>query len=179
LSEQHCCKNGVRNYFWPHKRSFYFNLGQCLYFSFSTHKQCILSQLYTTVLLCFQKKLVCALAGFEPGSSVPEADAISTTPRRQGRKRSLCVRAQTVFFKHLLSQISNIKCSVEANWVWNVDGMYVCVEICRSPKQCRDSNPRVLFGSCMQCAIWLLSHVCTWSYTAHVPRRLQCFCSYI
>jgi hypothetical protein len=34
----------------------------------------------------FPKKLKYILAGYEPGSSVPEADAMSTAPRRQGMK---------------------------------------------------------------------------------------------
>jgi hypothetical protein len=34
-------------------------------------------------LLCFPKKRY-TLAGFEPGSAVSEADAMSTAPRRQG-----------------------------------------------------------------------------------------------
>jgi hypothetical protein len=33
-------------------------LGQCLYFSFSIHKPCILSQKSTTALLCFPKNLI-------------------------------------------------------------------------------------------------------------------------
>jgi hypothetical protein len=52
-------------------------------FSFSTHKQCILSQKHTTALLCFSLKPY-TLAGFEPGSAVFEADSMSTAPRRQG-----------------------------------------------------------------------------------------------
>jgi hypothetical protein len=58
-------------------------LGQCLYFSFRTHKTCILSRLYTTELLWLPKKPY-ALAGFEPGSFVPEADVMSAGPRHQG-----------------------------------------------------------------------------------------------
>jgi hypothetical protein len=35
----------------------------------------------TTALLCFSKKPY-TLAGFEPGSSFPQADAMATAPRR-------------------------------------------------------------------------------------------------
>jgi hypothetical protein len=52
-------------------------------FSFSTHKQCILSQKHTTALLFFFLKPY-TLAGLEPGSAVSEAGAMSTAPRRQG-----------------------------------------------------------------------------------------------
>jgi hypothetical protein len=45
-----------------------------------THKQI---QEFTTTLLCFPKKPNTP-AGFEPGSSVSEAYALSTAPRRQG-----------------------------------------------------------------------------------------------
>jgi hypothetical protein len=31
----------------------FFKIGQCLYFSFLTHTQCIKCQEYTTALLCF------------------------------------------------------------------------------------------------------------------------------
>jgi hypothetical protein len=40
-------------------------LSQCLHFSLSTHKQCILSRLRTTALLWLPKKPY-TLAGFEP-----------------------------------------------------------------------------------------------------------------
>jgi hypothetical protein len=40
---------------------------------FFQHKECILSQKHTTALLCFP-------SGFEPGSAVSEADAMSTAP---------------------------------------------------------------------------------------------------
>jgi hypothetical protein len=43
-----------------------------------TNNTYILSQLYTRELLRLPKKL----PGFEPGSSVPEADAMSTVSRR-------------------------------------------------------------------------------------------------
>jgi hypothetical protein len=43
-----------------------------------THKQCILSQLHTTALPCFPKHILYTLAGFEPGSSVPAVDAMSS-----------------------------------------------------------------------------------------------------
>jgi hypothetical protein len=39
--------------------------------------------IYTTALQCFPNKS-CTMAGLEPGPSVPEADAMSTAPRRQG-----------------------------------------------------------------------------------------------
>jgi hypothetical protein len=40
------------------------------------------TQLYTTAMLHVSLKPY-TVAGFEPGSSVPEADAMSTAPRRQ------------------------------------------------------------------------------------------------
>jgi hypothetical protein len=49
---------------------------------FSTHKQCI-PALCTTTLQCFPLKPY-TLAGFEPGSSVPEAETMSIAPRPQG-----------------------------------------------------------------------------------------------
>jgi hypothetical protein len=61
--------------------SFKIIFGQFLNFSFSTHKQCILSKLYTTGLLCISLKPY-TMEGFEPGSSVPEADV---TPPGQYR----------------------------------------------------------------------------------------------
>jgi hypothetical protein len=48
-----------------------------MYFSFSTHKQCILGRLNKTAVLCFPWKTY-TLAGFEPWSSVLEVDAMST-----------------------------------------------------------------------------------------------------
>jgi hypothetical protein len=53
-------------------------------FLFSTHKQCSLILVFITALLWFPQKPY-TLAGFEPGSSVPEADAVSTAPCRQGK----------------------------------------------------------------------------------------------
>jgi hypothetical protein len=49
---------------------------------FNTQTMQIMS--HTTELLRFPKNLMFTLAGFEPGSSVPEVDAMSTAPRRQG-----------------------------------------------------------------------------------------------
>jgi hypothetical protein len=57
--------------------------GQCLYFSFPTHKRYILSQFNTIAMLCFPYKPY-SLEGIEPGSSVPHADAMSTAPRHHG-----------------------------------------------------------------------------------------------
>jgi hypothetical protein len=48
-----------------------------------TDKQCILRQFHTTALFVFPQKPY-TLAGFEPGLSIPEVDAISNEPRRQG-----------------------------------------------------------------------------------------------
>jgi hypothetical protein len=48
----------------------------------SIHKQCILSHLYTTALLCFPKKPY-ALAGFEPGSSIVFDVHCATPPGAQ------------------------------------------------------------------------------------------------
>jgi hypothetical protein len=47
--------------------------GHCLYFSFSTHKQC---HLYTTALLCFPKNLI-PLWDSNPGLFVHDADAMN------------------------------------------------------------------------------------------------------
>jgi hypothetical protein len=47
-----------------------------LYFSFSTHKQCVLGQFYTTTLQWLPNKP----AGFEPRSSIPQTYALSTAP---------------------------------------------------------------------------------------------------
>jgi hypothetical protein len=51
-------------------------LGQCLYFTFSTHKQRMLSHKYiqNNITMFFLKPYT--LAGFEPGSVVSEADAM-------------------------------------------------------------------------------------------------------
>jgi hypothetical protein len=60
----------------------YFLANGFIYIPFPTHKQCTLSRLY----ICTQQlwydflKKPYTLAGFEPGSSVPEADALSTAP---------------------------------------------------------------------------------------------------
>jgi hypothetical protein len=56
---------------------FFLNCGQCLYFSFSTHKQCILSHFLTNLI---------PWRDSNPGLLVPEADAMSTAPRRQGKQ---------------------------------------------------------------------------------------------
>jgi hypothetical protein len=57
--------------------------GQCHYLSFSIHRHCILSHLYTTALLFFPKNLIPWLDS-NPGLLVPEADAMSTAPSSQG-----------------------------------------------------------------------------------------------
>jgi hypothetical protein len=49
----------------------------------STHKQCILSHFYTTALRCFPKNLI-PWRGLNPGLLVPEVDAMSIAPCRQG-----------------------------------------------------------------------------------------------
>jgi hypothetical protein len=46
------------------------------------------SQFHTAALRCFPFKHY-TLAGFELGSSVPEADLISTSPCRQGKSKSI------------------------------------------------------------------------------------------
>jgi hypothetical protein len=62
----------------------------CLQFCFANafisqikRKQCILSQAHNSIAMISLKNLICTLAGFEPGSSDPEADAMSTAPSRQ------------------------------------------------------------------------------------------------
>jgi hypothetical protein len=76
-------------------------LGQCLYWSFSTHKQCILSQKRTTALLCCSKKPY-TLAGFEPGSAVSEANAMPTAPHRQGALNYILIKFFIVFYQALV-----------------------------------------------------------------------------
>jgi hypothetical protein len=56
--------------------------GQCLYFSFRTNNA-YEGILYTTALLCFPKNLIPWRVS-NPGLLVPEADSMSTAPRRQG-----------------------------------------------------------------------------------------------
>jgi hypothetical protein len=63
-------------------------LGQRLYFSFSNTQTMLIESLFTTALQCFPKNLTYTLAVFEPGSSVPQADAMTTAPRRQGTDSS-------------------------------------------------------------------------------------------
>jgi hypothetical protein len=59
----------------------FLNCGQCLYFSFSTHKQCILSHfIHNSTAMFFLKNLI-PLRDSNPGLLVPEADAMSTAPR--------------------------------------------------------------------------------------------------
>jgi hypothetical protein len=66
-SRQHCRKN---------------IFGQCHYLAFSAHKQCTyIKSVIHNSLLCFPQKTLCP--GFEPGSSVPEADVMSTAPLLQ------------------------------------------------------------------------------------------------
>jgi hypothetical protein len=55
-----------------------------LYFNTQTMKS---KSLYATALLCFPLKPY-TLVGFEPGSSVPEVDVMSTAPRRHARALS-------------------------------------------------------------------------------------------
>jgi hypothetical protein len=64
---------------------------------FSIHKQWILSHLYTTALLCFPKNLI-PWRDSNPGLLVPEADAMSTAPRRQGRSVHLLNKTETFLF---------------------------------------------------------------------------------
>jgi hypothetical protein len=59
------------------------NCGRCLYFSLSTHKQCILSHFIHHSAAMFPKNLIPSWDS-NPGLLVPEADAMSTPPRRQG-----------------------------------------------------------------------------------------------
>jgi hypothetical protein len=56
-----------------------------LFLFFSTHKQCILSRLCSkhNSNAMIPKKTY-TLAGFEPGSSVPDVDAMPTAPHRHG-----------------------------------------------------------------------------------------------
>jgi hypothetical protein len=69
---------------------------QYLYLSFSKHKQCLLVQLNTAVLLAYPEK-PSTLAGLKPGSSFPQADAMSTTPGRKGITPIFFQRKMTVF----------------------------------------------------------------------------------
>jgi hypothetical protein len=57
--------------------NFFLIYGQCLLFLLSIHKQCILSH----ALLCFPKNLI-PWWDSNPGLLVPEADAMSTAPRK-------------------------------------------------------------------------------------------------
>jgi hypothetical protein len=41
--------------------------------------------IFTTALLCFPKNLMYTMAGFEPGSSVYQAGALTNVPRRQDK----------------------------------------------------------------------------------------------
>jgi hypothetical protein len=52
------------------------------HFSFFTAQIKSMVLMYTTVFAFFSKKTT-DMVGFETGSSVPEADALSTAPRRQ------------------------------------------------------------------------------------------------
>jgi hypothetical protein len=58
--------------------------GQCLNFSFSTHKQCILSQFIHSSIAMFPLKTIYPWWDLNPGLLVPEADVMSTAPRPQG-----------------------------------------------------------------------------------------------
>jgi hypothetical protein len=76
-----------------------------------TFKQCILGQLCTTALLCFTQKPY-TLVGFEPVSSVPEGDAMSTAPRRQGHLLNFnqnCKRIVVNLFKNMSSPLHRYK----------------------------------------------------------------------
>jgi hypothetical protein len=58
-------------------------LGQCLYvFLFFNTQKCKLQLFLHSSIAMFPLQPY-TLAGFEPGSSVPEADAMSTAPRRR------------------------------------------------------------------------------------------------
>jgi hypothetical protein len=59
-------------------------LGHCLYFSFSTHKQCICSKsILHDIIAKFSLKSYDHV-GFKPGVSVPDANAMYSAPRLQG-----------------------------------------------------------------------------------------------
>jgi hypothetical protein len=54
------------------------------YFSFSTQTMRIKSTSHNNIdIIPLHKHLIGTLSGFEPGSSVPMADAMSTAPRRR------------------------------------------------------------------------------------------------
>jgi hypothetical protein len=55
-------------------------------FLLSTQKQCILSHLINNSTAMFPKNLT-PWRDLNPGLLVPEADAMSTAPRRQGRSK--------------------------------------------------------------------------------------------
>jgi hypothetical protein len=57
-----------------------------------SRKQCTLKQFtYTASLQCFIYKNPYTLVGFEPGSSVPQAESMTTAPRRAPGKLLLKV----------------------------------------------------------------------------------------
>jgi hypothetical protein len=68
--------------FWTVSFLKYF-VGQCLYFSFQHTNNAFEVFLYTTALLCYPLKLI-PWQDSNPGPLVPEANAMSTAPRRQG-----------------------------------------------------------------------------------------------
>jgi hypothetical protein len=63
-------------------RFLYIFCGQCLYFSSKNTNTHITSRVNESNAIFSLKPYT--LAGFEPGSSVPEANVMSTAPRRQG-----------------------------------------------------------------------------------------------
>jgi hypothetical protein len=64
----------------------------------SVNKRSILSHLFTTALLCFPKNLI-PWRDSNPGLLVPEADAMSTAPRRHGRSLNSLQCFQMVYFQ--------------------------------------------------------------------------------
>jgi hypothetical protein len=68
--------------------------------------------------------------GFEPGSSVPEADAISTAPRRQNNIRFSCMQ-KLVFTKVKIfhSAQSNNGHGLSTRWVQCLCWVYIAVDV--------------------------------------------------
>jgi hypothetical protein len=67
---------------------------QSLYFSFLNTQECKLSHFYTTALLCFPINLI-PWRDSNLGLLVPEADAMSTAPCRQGSAEALTFHINT------------------------------------------------------------------------------------
>jgi hypothetical protein len=59
---------------------------------------------FESIILMFSKK-TSTLAGFEPGSSVPEVDAMSTAPSNQGMRR--CTYECMYFLFHRDKRVKN------------------------------------------------------------------------